>query len=186
LCYNRVLNGTIRFEEWSEGDHLAVIRGNALFPTFLTRAFLPSLRKTSLSHPVLVVFNGSFSAELAIPRITLYTASKAFIKRLPSSLRADERFIAGESNIEFMYVHTGTVQSNNIIASTNFARPTSDEYATHIVKALGSGRVEVVPYVGHQIGLMFIRALPELLLQRFLKEEAKGLFSIGSKKSKKE
>ena len=157
-----------------------------MFPTLLTRAFLPSLRKTSLSRPVLVVFNGSFSAEFAIPRIPLYTASKAFIQRLPSSLRADERFIAGESSIEFMYLHTGTVQSNTIIASANFARPTSDEYATHIVKALGSGRVEVVPYVGHQIGLTVIRSLPGFLLRRVLKEEAKGLFSMGAKKSKKE
>jgi 17beta-estradiol 17-dehydrogenase / very-long-chain 3-oxoacyl-CoA reductase len=163
-----------------------VIRWNALFPTLLTRAFLPSLRKTSLSHPVLVVFNGSFAAELALPRLPLYTASKAFLQRLPSSLNADERFIRGESNIEFMYVHTGTVQSNTITGPANFFRPTSDEYATYIVKAFGSGRVEVVPYVIHRIGLAIIRNLPGFLQRVELKEEAKALLSMGAKKPKNE
>ena len=161
-------------------------RWNALFPTLLTRVFLPSLRKTSLSHPVLVVFNGSFSAEFAIPRIPLYTASKAFVQRLPSSLLADERFIPGQSNIEFMYLHTGTVQSNTITMPANFGRPTSDEYATHVVKALGSGRVEVVPYVGHRIGLAIVRSLPDFILRYMFKQETKGLFDMEASKSKKE
>jgi 17beta-estradiol 17-dehydrogenase / very-long-chain 3-oxoacyl-CoA reductase len=163
-----------------------VIRWNALFPSLLTCVFLPSLRKTSLSHPVLVVFNGSFSAEFAIPRIPLYTASKAFVQRLPSSLWADERFIPGQSKIEFMYLHTGNVQSNTISMPANFARPTSDEYAAHVVKALGSRRVEVVPYVGHSVGLGIIRSLPGFLLRYALKGEVKGLFSMEARKSKKE
>ncbi|KAF9653897.1 NAD(P)-binding protein [Thelephora ganbajun] len=175
-----------RFEEWSENDHLSVIRWNALFPTLLTRAFLPSLRKTSLSHPVLIVFNGSFSAEFAIPRIPLYTASKAFVHRLPSSLSADERFIAGQSNIEFMYLHTGSVQSNTITEPADFSRPTSDDYAAHIVKAFGSGREEVVPYIGHRIGLTIIHSLPSFILRGALKGEANKLFIMEAKKSKKE
>ena len=77
------------------------IRRNTLFSTPLTRTFLPSLYKTSLSHLV-VVFHDSFSAELAIPHIPLHSAPKAFVKRLPSSLSADKRFIPSESRI---YVH---------------------------------------------------------------------------------
>lgn len=84
-----------------------------------------------------------------------------------------------------MYIHTGNVQSNTIAAPANFSRPTSDEYATHVVKAFGSGRVEVVPYVGHWIGLTIIRSLPDFLLRYVLKEEAKGLFDMEAKKSKK-
>jgi 17beta-estradiol 17-dehydrogenase / very-long-chain 3-oxoacyl-CoA reductase len=168
-------NTTARFEEWSEGDHLAVIRCNAVFPTFLTRAFLPSLRKTSLSHPVLVVFSGALSAEFAVPLIPLHAASKAFIRRLPSNLRADERFVSGKSNIEFMHVYTGIVQSNTVTVLANLFRPTSDDYAAHIVKVLGSGRMEVIPYVGHLIGLTILRGLPDFLQWRVLKEGAKGL-----------
>lgn len=85
-----------------------------------------------------------------------------------------------------MYLHTGNVQSNTIVAPANFARPTSDEYATHVVNALGSGRVEVVPYFGHWIGLAIIRSLPDLILRYVLKEEAKGLFDMEARKFKKE
>jgi len=173
-----------RFEEWSEDAHLSVVRWNALFPTFLTRAFLPSLRKTSLALPVLVVFNGSFSAEFAVPRTPLYAAAKAFVQRLPSSLNADERFIPGESNVEFMYLHTGSVQSNTITEPADFSRPTSDDYAAYIVKAFGSGRVDVVPYVGHRIRLTLLRVSPGFILRNALKEKAKNLFIMKAKKIK--
>ena len=85
-----------------------------------------------------------------------------------------------------MYLHTGTIQSNTITAPAGFAHPTSDEYATHVVKALGSGRVEVVPFFGHWIGLTMVRSLPDFLLRYVLKEEAKGLFNMEARKSKKE
>jgi len=175
-----------RFEEWSEDTHLSVVRWNALFPALLTRAFLPSLRKTSLSHPVLVAFNGSFSAEFAIPRIPLYTASKAFVSRLPSSLSADERFNAGTSNVEFMYLHTASVQSNTITEPVDFSRPSSDDYAAHVVKAFGSGRENVVPYIGHRVGLTILHNLPSFILQGVLKEEAKKLFIMEERKFQKE
>jgi short-subunit dehydrogenase len=157
---------------------------NALFPTLLTRAFLPSLRKTSLAHPVLVVFHGSFSAELAIPRIPLYTAAKAFVRRLPSSLSADEKFIPGDSNIEFMYIHTASVQSNLITEPADLSRPTSHDYATYIVKAFGSGRMDVIPYVGHKIALTVIHSFPGFVLRNIMKEEAKKLFIMEARKTK--
>jgi 17beta-estradiol 17-dehydrogenase / very-long-chain 3-oxoacyl-CoA reductase len=180
------MRGTTRFEEWSENDHLSVVRWNALFPTLLTRAFLPSLRKTSLSHPVLVVFHGSFSAEFAIPRIPLYTASKAFVRRLPSSLSADERFIPGESNVEFMHIYTASVKSNSITMPEDLTRPTSDDYAPHVVRAFGSGREDVVPYFGHEIALAIIRRVPDFIQRGPLKEEVKNLFTMAAKKSKKD
>ena len=164
--------------------HLSVIRWNALFPTLLTRAFLPSPRKTSLAHPVLVVFNGSFSAEFAVPRIPVYTATKAFVQRLPSSLSADEKFIPGESNVEFMNLHTGSVQSNTIAEPADFSRPTSDDYAAYIVKTFGSGRMDVVPYIGHMIGLTLLRNFPGFILRNILKEEAKKLFIMEARKTK--
>ena len=85
-----------------------------------------------------------------------------------------------------MYLHTGSVQSNTIIEPADFSRPTSDEYAAHVVKAFGSGREYVVPYIGHRVGGTFIRNLPGFLLRSALKEEAKKLFVMEAGKSKKE
>ena len=84
-----------------------------------------------------------------------------------------------------MYINTGSVQSNTIIEPADFLRPTSDEYATHVVRAFGSGREDVVPYVGHRIGLTIIRCLPSFVQRVTLKDEAKKLFVMEAKKSKK-
>ena len=70
----------------------------------------------------------------------------------------------------------GSVQSNIITSPADFTRPTSDEYATHVVTALGSGRAEVIPYVGHWIGLTITRSLPNFILRHLLGAGAWGLF----------
>lgn len=189
LFINNVGGGYVepkRFEGWSESDLLTVVRWNALFSAFLTQAFLPSLRKTSLSHPVLVAFHGSFAAELPAPRFPLGSASRAFVRLFSAGLNADERFTTGESNIKFMHLYTGTVQSSTITAPAGVARPTSDEYAALIVKVLGCGRAEVVPYFVHMIILTILRGLPAPLLRHVLRTMAKGLLVEEAKKSKAE
>ena len=123
---------------------------------------------------------------MAIPQIALYSASKAFVNRLSFGLSAGERFTPGESNIEFMYIHTGSVQSNTIVEPADFSRPTSGDYATHVVRAFGSGREEVVPYVGHRVGLTVLHILPNFILRGALKEEVKKLYAMEAKKSRKE
>ena len=47
--------------------------------------------------------------------------------------------------------------------------------AAYIVKAFGSGRMDVVPYVGHRIGLTLLRVFPGFILRNALKEEAKKI-----------
>jgi len=101
-------------------------------------------------------------------------------------LSADERFIPGTSNVEFMYLHTGSVQTNTITQPVDFSRPSSDDFATHVVRAFGSGREDVVPYVGHKIGLTILRSLPSFVLRNVLKEEAKKMFIMKAKKLQKE
>ena len=167
----------IRLEEWSEDDHLSVIRWNVLFPTFLTRAFLSSLRKTSLSSPVLVVFNSSFSPEFAVPNFPLYPATDAFVQRLPSCLSINEKIVPGESKIEFMHLHVGPVHSNTTPKPTDSSSQTSDDYAAHIVKAFGSGREDVVPLATDKIQLTITRNLPGFVQQEMLKKEAGKRFT---------
>jgi len=123
---------------------------------------------------------------MAIPQIALYSASKAFVNQLSFSLSAGERFTPSESNVEFMYIHTGSVHSNTIVEPVDFSRPTSDDYAMHVVRAFGSGRENVVPYIGHRVGLTILHTLPNFILRGALKEEVKKLYAMEAKKSKKE
>ena len=170
---------TKKFEEWSEDDHLSFIKSNVLFPTLLTRAFLPSLRKTSLSHPVLVVFNGSVSPEFSVSDIPLYTATEAFAQQLSSSLSADEKLTPGESKIEFMYLHRGSVQSSSTAKPGDSSRQTSDDYAAHLVNTFGSGRENVVPLAEDKIKRAVMGSLPDFIQQAVLKEEAKKVTHRG-------
>ena len=161
----------LRFDEWTEEEHLVQVRCNAIFPTLLTRAFLSSLRDTARKRPVLVAFMGSTSDEKAMPRIPLYTASKAYIRQLAPSLHADERFdipdgYGDDRAIEFMLVHLGTVRSGLIIAPVNFWRPSSEAFAKKLVGTFGCGRQYVIPYIGHAVALKMHRSWPKWYVER--------------------
>jgi len=116
------------FDMWTEKEHTGIIRWNVLFPTFLTRALLPSLRKTARDHPVLVVFVGSIAGVVDMPRISIYSASKSFLSRLSGGLHADERFHGGNSNLSFMYLQVGEVNSGTMTAPVNWFTPAADEF----------------------------------------------------------
>jgi len=179
-----------RFDEWTEEEHLILVRRNAIFPTLLTRALLPSLRDTARTHPVLVAFMGSTSDETAMPRIPLYTASKAYIRQLAPSLHADERFDTsdGDRAIEFMHVHLGAVRSGLIVAPVNFWRPSSEVFARKLVGTFGCGRKYVVPYIGHAVALVMHRSWPKWYVERGIQKSVRahlgreGLSVTGSKK----
>ena len=164
-----------RFDEWTEEEHLDQVRSNAIFPTLLTRAFLPSLRDTARTRPVLVTFTGSTSDETAMPRIPLYTASKAYIRKLAPSLHADERFhVHDKRAISFMHVHAGPVRSSLVVAPVNFWRPSSETFARKLVGTFGCGRQYVVPYIGHAIALKMHRNWPKWYVEREIEKGARA------------
>ena len=164
-----------RFDEWSEEEHLNLVRSNALFPTLLTRAFLPSLRATARTRPVLVAFMGSTSDETAMPRIPLYISSKAYIRQLAPSLHADERFDTPDHKaVSFVHVHLGSVRSGLIVAPVNFWRPSSERFAGKLVGTFGCGRQYVVPYVGHAIVLRMHRTWPKWYVNRMIQKSTRA------------
>jgi 17beta-estradiol 17-dehydrogenase / very-long-chain 3-oxoacyl-CoA reductase len=120
------------------------------------------VRKTSGGRPVLFAFVGSFAGELAIPRLAVYSGSKAFINRLTLSLHAEECF-DGHTNISFMYFGVGTVSTNSVPSSVDFTCPSSEVFSKALVGCFGCGRQEVVPYIGHTISIGFINSLPRWL-----------------------
>jgi 17beta-estradiol 17-dehydrogenase / very-long-chain 3-oxoacyl-CoA reductase len=120
------------------------------------------VRKTSNGRPVLFGYTGSFAAELAIPRLAMYSCSKAFINRLTLSLHAEERF-DGHTNISFMYFEVGTVVTNIWTPSVSFTCPSSEVFSKALVGCLGCGRQEVIPYIGHTVGAGFNKLIPKWL-----------------------
>jgi 17beta-estradiol 17-dehydrogenase / very-long-chain 3-oxoacyl-CoA reductase len=163
----------------------ATLNINAMFPFFLTKAFLPSLRRTSRNGPVEIVFIGSFAGDVAVPFIAPYAGSKALIKRVSRIMHADERAFSKNSNMSFAYANVGEVQSGNMNVATTPTRPRSDDFAKYLVRCFGSGRRTVIPYPVHHVVFAMVTGMPEALCDRIVMSGGKSV-ARELKESKKE
>lgn len=152
-----------------------ILNINARFPYFLTRAFLSSLRRISQNGPVEVVFIGSFAGDVAVPFISPYAGSKALTKRVSRILHADER-VWSRSNLSFVYVNVGEVQTGTLKVAASLTRPHSDDYARHLVESFGSGRKTVIPHPIHHVAYAIVTGMPEALCDYIVLAEGRSLF----------
>ena len=104
-----------------------------------------------------------------------YAGSKALTKRVSHILHADERVWSG-SNLSFVYVNVGEVQSGSMKIAVSLARPDSDTYARHLVKSFGSGRRTVIPHPVHHILYAIVTGMPDMLCDYIVMEEARSVF----------
>jgi 17beta-estradiol 17-dehydrogenase / very-long-chain 3-oxoacyl-CoA reductase len=158
-----------------EEDHITnILNINTRFPFFITRAFLPSLRRTSQKGPVEVVFLGSFAGDVAVPFVAPYAGSKALVKRVSRILHAEER-VFSSSNLSFVYVNVGEVQTGTMRIRTALARPHSDDYAKHLVESFGSGRRVVIPHPVHHIIYVIVTGMPEAVCDYIVLAEGRNV-----------
>ena len=171
-----------RIDQLTEDFITNILNINIRFPYFITRAFLPSLRRNSQNGPVEVVFIGSFAGDIAFPFVSPYAGSKALMKSVCRILHADERVWSG-SNLSFAYVNISEVQTANLRVEVSLTRPHSDDFAKHLVKIFGSGRRVVIPYPIHHVIHAIVTGMPEALCDYIVLAEAKSLFdSDGARK----
>ena len=164
---------------------MSQVRTNSLFPTFLTRAFLPSLCATARARPTLVVFMGSFSDITTMPKAILYSATKHFIRRVSLCLHADERYDTPDDKaISFMYVHLGPVNSQMDRDPPSLIRADTAQFAEKLVGTFGCGRQMVIPYLGHHLLQLFFTSVPEFLSVKILRQSAHDLVEKAVKQSK--
>ena len=164
-----------RTDEISEKVLMDDVRRNATFPFFLSRAILPKLRATS--GPAGMVFIGSLSASLDLPRVVPYAATKAFVTRLSRSLGMDERFWA-PTNVETSAVIIANVVTNINTLGEGFFNPTADRFAPAMVDRFGCGRAEIVPYWPHALQIWALGLMPKWLFEKtvvkVIEENLKG------------
>lgn len=129
----------------------------------LSRALLPKLRR--VTGPVEIVFCGSLSCSLPIPRIIPYGATKAFLRQFGPALRSDELYNAlGAPNITTLCMDVGSVVTAGHKPPTSWGTPNSDVFAQHFVHCIGCGKPSIVPYWPHAVMSGMVVALPESLL----------------------
>ena len=140
------------------------VRVNCLFSFNLTRAFLPKLR--SAAGPALVVFVGSISADIHIPRLYNYAPCKSFLFQLTRCLNTDERYWT-PTNVSFSYFVVGEVVSNSMRINPGLFRPSSSRFAKHFVETLGCGWERVTPYWLHAVQQWGVSLLGERLVGKY-------------------
>ena len=158
-----------RIDAIPESTLLSTLHLNAIFPWLLTRALLPKLRT---SHgPVELVFVGSISANLAVPGLIPYGATKAFIQQLSGAIAADEQF-RQPTNVTTSYLSVGSVVSSSHRVSESLFSPSTESFAKSVVAKIGCGRSEIVPWAWHAIQFWSAGILPESILKKTVMDAA--------------
>ncbi|KAL4245735.1 VLCFA Elongation and Steroid Dehydrogenase [Abortiporus biennis] len=164
----------------TDEDLLGDIRLNMLFPFYLTRHFLPILRKHK--GPALVAFVGSISAEISIPRLSTYAPCKAFLAQLTRCLNADERWWT-PTQISFIHLRVGAVNSNSFREPSTLFVPTAERFSKWVVRALGSGEATFLPYPPHAIQMVGAKFASEGMMEAHAAETMKKQFERNGKKT---
>ena len=161
----------LRIDQRSENETRRILNLNFDFPLFLTRAFLPQLRKGSLSTGwVGIVFVGSLAGESNLPFLCAYSSSKSFLKRAACILHAEEGVLQN-SNVLFTYLNVGEVRSSGLGGKPSFLRPSADDFAKAVVRSLGCGRRVVVPWYPHDVLVGILSLMPETLFEWFARSK---------------
>ncbi|KAI0706777.1 hypothetical protein C8T65DRAFT_651965 [Cerioporus squamosus] len=157
-----------------------MVNMNALFPLFLNRALLPSLRRNAKSGPVLVHFVGSLAGDIAPPRLAVYAASKGFLESLTRGLDNDELFFDGPTGVRYIYLAVGAVNSENHAApmAVSLSTPTCEKFARGIIHTTGCGRRRVAPYWVHATMQYFLQdVLGDVVIDKASAEEMRVLIA---------
>jgi 17beta-estradiol 17-dehydrogenase / very-long-chain 3-oxoacyl-CoA reductase len=144
-------------------DHL--INLNARFPAQFTRAVIPLL----LSHgaPALILTMGSI-AELGMPQLSLYSASKSFDMAFSNALRR-EMILAGKKNVEVLGIMTGSVTGvTHNKSNPTLTVPDSAVFARQALERVGCGEDVVAANWIQGIIFKAIGAIPLFLRDKSL------------------
>lgn len=156
-----------RFPDRPLEEHLHMLHLNTTVPMALTHRLLPLMRQHDRSYILNV---SSMTAYAAVSTLATYTGSKAFVRHWSRSLRMDMQ----GTGVEVCCVCPGTVltgfteragmQALDKLAQ-KFGTPPGP-VARSAVKALLSGKAEVVPGVLDGITAQLMRILPDALTER--------------------
>ncbi|KAI6877647.1 hypothetical protein KC360_g9087 [Hortaea werneckii] len=139
------------------------IEGTAHFPTQITRALLPQLRR---HQPATILNIGSGVSELPAPYLTFYSAAKAYNKTFSANLAAELQ--AEGQDVEVLALLVGMVATNTpAVRVPSFLVPSARRFARCCLGTVGCGSRVVWPYWPHAVqfgGLLGM--LPGWVLER--------------------
>jgi 17beta-estradiol 17-dehydrogenase / very-long-chain 3-oxoacyl-CoA reductase len=141
---------------------------NAVFPTMLTRALLPSLLA---NKPSIIINVGSYAGVYGFANISTYCGSKAFNHLFSKSLTAE--FHLSKTPVEVLGILVGQVQtSGNPDDKPDFKTLTPDEMASSILGKVGCGKALVAGSWRHCLLGQLPSWLPEQMAEAMMNAAA--------------
>ncbi|ALD22323.1 SDR family NAD(P)-dependent oxidoreductase [Hymenobacter sp. DG25A] len=157
-----------KFEELPLATQLNMLQLNMQVPVTLTHLLLPTLHKAQRAYILNVA---STAAYQAVPTLTLYAASKAFLVSFSRGLRYELR----ASNISVTCLSPGSTDTNfadragmNKAMQQTAAKfsMTADQVAHAAITALFAGQAEVIPGALNRLSAGLTRVVPKDLTEK--------------------
>lgn len=148
----------------------AIINLNLRFPTQLTRALLPRLKKDA---PSLILNHSSGTAVTGMPYVATYSGTKAFNQMWSWGLN---REIQAEGlDIQCMAFIIGTVSATSgARESAGFFTPDASDFVKCCLARVGCGKAVATPFWGHAVQTAFLTAFPETLQTKLVTMTLRG------------
>ncbi len=157
-----------RFEELDLTEQLNMMQLNLSLPVQLTYALLPQLRQASRSYILNVA---STAAYQAVPSLTVYAASKAFLLSFSRGLRYELK----DTSISVTCLSPGATTTNfteragmgtELQAVANKVSMTPEDVATAGLQALLAGKAEFIPGMLNKVSAGLTSVVPKSLVEK--------------------
>ena len=157
-----------RFEQLSLAEQQNMLQLNMALPVALTHALLPALHRAPRGYVLNVA---STAAYQAVPSLTLYAASKAFLLSFSRGLRYELK----TSNVSVSCLSPGATATSfadragmgaELQATANKVSMTAEAVAEAAVAGLLAGEAEIIPGVLNKVSAGLTSVVPKGLVER--------------------
>ena len=161
-----------QFDQYKSDEIDSVIATNLSFPTYITHALIPQLKRnsstttTNNSTPSLIINIGSAAAR-GMPYISVYAPAKAFNLSWSTSLTlemsAERKKNNNNNNIEVIGIIVGKVSTNALQVPVSLFVPNARTMARAALDRVGCGKAVITGYFPHAIQVAGLNLLPEFV-----------------------
>ncbi|WEW58786.1 17-beta-hydroxysteroid dehydrogenase [Emydomyces testavorans] len=166
------------YQEYTDDQVDRIINVNARFMTQLTRALLPLLHRNG---PSLILNVSSVAAE-GIPYVTVYSATKGYVKTFSTALAMELKM--QKQNVDVVILNVAEVQSGGHKVPTSFFIPSGRDFARSALRNVGYGSGVVEGYWTHAVQVFFLSLVPEWVRQVSVMQAVRSKMAAFSKEPK--
>jgi len=157
-----------KFDEYTSDENLNMMQVNMQAPVHLCHLFIPELAKYERSYILNVASSAAYQA---VPGLSLYAASKAFILNFSRGLRQDLK----STNISVSCLSPGATDTEFIIRanvgergkkSADLLNMTPEQVARIAVTGMFNNKTEIVAGWINKLSVFFSWLLPKIIVEK--------------------